>query len=151
MRQFPGDPTDGPSVIQSGRSFFFIAPEMRCLHVIRVIISPSSAHSFRIPVVRDHIVVVRKLFMADGAFPVLLDNFPVQQFPHFRGRSEFPISSRVIRILNALHAHPYYCCLSVPSDRFPATAEQGSMNWTTFIATKSHRIPPRKAALPVVA
>src|ERR1700722_1491151 len=89
---------DRPSVIYSGRSFFFIAPEMRCLDVIRVIISPSSAQSFWIPVVRNHIVIVCELFMTNGAFPVLLDNLPVQQFPHFRAGPEFPISSRVMRI-----------------------------------------------------
>ena len=29
------------------------------------------------------VVVVCELFVADGAFPVLLDNLPIQQFPHF--------------------------------------------------------------------
>jgi hypothetical protein len=121
--RLPCQRTDGPSVIYSGRSFFFITPEMRCLDVVRVIISPSSVHSFRIPVVGNHIVIVCELFMTNGAFPVLLDDLPVQQFPHFRAGPEFPISSRVMRILNAPHAHPYYCGFAFLSDRFPATAE----------------------------
>jgi hypothetical protein len=74
-------------------------------------------------VVWHDVVVIRKLFATDGAFPILLDNLPVQQFPHFGWRPEFPISSRVMRIINALHAHPYYyCCLAFLSDRFPAAA-----------------------------
>jgi hypothetical protein len=97
---------------------------MRCLDVVRMIISPSSAHSFRIPVVGNYIVTIRELFVTDGAFSVLLDNLPIQQFPHFSRRPELPISSRVMRIINPLHAHPYYyCCLAFLSDRFPAAAE----------------------------
>jgi hypothetical protein len=61
--------------------------------------------------------------MSDGTFPVLLDNLSVEKFPHFGGGPEFPISSLVMRILNALHAHPYYSWLAFLSDRFPATAE----------------------------
>ena len=71
------------SIVYSGRSFLFIAPEMRCLDVVRVVIRPRSAHSFGIPVVWNHILIVRELFMADGALAVLFDNLPIQQFPHF--------------------------------------------------------------------
>jgi hypothetical protein len=55
---------------------------MRCLDIIWVVIPPRSAHSFRIPVVGNYIVIVCELFMADSAFPVLLDNLAIQQFPH---------------------------------------------------------------------
>ena len=95
------------SIVHSGRSFFFIAPEMCCLDVVRVIISPSSAHSFRIPVIWHDVVVVCEFFVADGAFPVLLHDLSVEQFPHFGGGPEFPISPRMMRILNAPHAHLY--------------------------------------------
>ena len=116
-------PTNRPSVY-SGRSFFFIAPGMRCLDIVWVVVSSTSAHSFWIPVVRHHIVIVCELFVANRASPILLDNLAVQQFPHFSWRPEFPISSRVMRILNALHTHPYYyCCLAFLSDWFPAAAE----------------------------
>jgi hypothetical protein len=30
------------------------------------------------------VVVIRELFVADGALSVLLDDLPVQQFPHLR-------------------------------------------------------------------
>src|SRR5260370_12237125 len=42
--------TDGPSV-DSGRAFLFIAPEMRCLDVIRVIVPPRPSHTFGIPMI----------------------------------------------------------------------------------------------------
>jgi hypothetical protein len=45
--------------------------------------------------------------MADSAFPVLLDNLPVQQFSHLGRRPEFTVSSWVVRILDALHTHPH--------------------------------------------
>jgi hypothetical protein len=55
---------------------------MRCLDIVRVIITPRSSHPFRIFVVRDHVVVIREVFVADGAYPALLDNLSVQKFPH---------------------------------------------------------------------
>jgi hypothetical protein len=71
-----------------------------------MVVSPRSSHPFRIPVVWHDVVVVRELFLADGTFPVLLDNLPVQQFPHFGRRSEFPISPRVMSVFNSLDAEP---------------------------------------------
>ena len=47
-----------------------------------MIVPPSSSHSFRILVVRDHVVIIREVFVADGAYPALLENLPVQKFPH---------------------------------------------------------------------
>ncbi len=38
------------SIIHSGRAFLFIAPEMRCLDVVWVIIPPRSSHPFGISV-----------------------------------------------------------------------------------------------------
>ncbi len=42
-----------------------------------MVISPRTAHSLRLLVVRHDIVVIRELFMADRAFLVLLDNLAV--------------------------------------------------------------------------
>jgi hypothetical protein len=78
-----GFATDGPSVIHSGRSFLFIAPPVRCLDIVRMVISPSPSHTFGISVVWHDVVIVRELFVADGAYPVLLNDLPVQEFPHF--------------------------------------------------------------------
>jgi hypothetical protein len=61
---------------------------------------------FGIPVVRNHIVIISELFVANRAFPILLNDLAIQELPHLGWRPEFPISSRVMRILNTLHAHP---------------------------------------------
>lgn len=66
-----------------------------------MVISPRSSHPFGIFVVWHDVVVVRELTMADCAYSVLFRNFPLQKFPHFRGRPEFPISPRVMRIFDA--------------------------------------------------
>ena len=132
-------PTDRPSRIHSGRSFFFIAPEMRCLDIARVVIPPRASHSFRIPVVRHDIVVICELFMTDRAFPVLLDNLPVQQFPHFSRRPEFPISPRMMRILNASNPRPQSARIG---RLFPAAAGNRFVDWAVLIATKPHDISP---------
>ena len=55
------------------------------LDIVWVVIPPCSAHSFRIPVVRDDVVVIREVFVADSAYPALLDNLSVQKFPHLGG------------------------------------------------------------------
>jgi hypothetical protein len=52
------------------------------LDVIWVVVSPSSAHSFGIPMVWHNVVVIREFFVADGTLPVLLHNLSVQKLPH---------------------------------------------------------------------
>jgi hypothetical protein len=80
---------------------------MRCLDIVRMVVSPCSAHSFGFSVVWHDIVVVREVFMADCAFPVLLDNLSVQEFPHFCWRPEFSIPPWVMWILNAPYTKLY--------------------------------------------
>jgi len=97
---------------------------MSCLNIVWMIVSPSSAHSFGVSVVRDDVVVVSELFVTDGAYASLLSDFPVQHLAHLGRRSQFPVSSWVMRIINALHSHPYYyCSFAFLSYRFPAAAE----------------------------
>jgi len=110
---------------------------MCCLDIFRMIITPRSSHPFGIPVIWNYIRVIREFFVADGAFPVLLDNLAIQQFPHFSGGPEFPISPRVMRILNASNPR-------LQSARkwrlFPATAGNRFVDWAVLIATKPHSI-----------
>jgi len=55
---------------------------MHCLDVVRVIVPPRSAHSLRILVIRNDVVVVREFVVADRAYAALLPDLAVQQFPH---------------------------------------------------------------------
>ena len=128
--------TDRPSVY-SGRSFFFIAPEMSCLNIVWVVIPPRSAHSFRIPVVWNHIVIVCELFVADGTLLILLDNLAVQELSHLSGGSEFPISSRMMRIVNA--SNPRLQSAHI-GRLFPTTAGNRFVDRAVLIATKPHSI-----------
>jgi hypothetical protein len=92
------------------------------LNIIRMVVTPRPSHPFGINVIRYNVVVVSEFDMADAAFPVLLDYLPIQQFSHLCRGSEFPISSRVVRVLNALHAQPYLSLL--PFDWLPTTTEK---------------------------
>jgi len=89
--------------------------------------------------IRHDVVVVGELVVADRAFLVLIDDLPVQQFPHLRWGPEFPISSRVMRIFDPLHAKPH--CPGF-GDEFATAAGNRFVHGTEFIASKSHRIPP---------
>lgn len=74
---------------------------MRCLDIIRVIISPRPSHSLGILVVWHNVVVVCEFMVADCAYSVLFGDFPLQEFPHFSGGSEFAIPPRMVQIINA--------------------------------------------------
>ena len=111
---------------------------MRCLDVVRVVVPPRSSHSFRISVIGDDVVVIGKFLVTDGANASLLPDLAVQQFPHFCRRSEFPISTRMMQILNPLHAKSDRLWLG---KRFSPTAGKRSVDGTQFIIAKSHGVP----------
>ena len=52
------------------------------LDIVRMIVSPRSTHSLWIPMVRDDVVIVRELLMADRADARLFTDLPVQQLSH---------------------------------------------------------------------
>lgn len=75
------------SVINPARSLFRVAPPMHGLDIVWMIVSPGSSHPFRVLVVRYDVAIFSKFLVADCAFAALLGDLPVQQFPHFSGRS----------------------------------------------------------------
>jgi len=108
---------------------------MRCLDVVWMVVSPRSSHPFGIFVVWHDVVAVGEFLVANGTLPTLLDNFAIQQFPHFCWRPEFAISSWVMRILDSLNTQLYSTFL--PS-LLPAAAEEGPMDRTILVATEFH-------------
>ena len=112
---------------------------MDCLNIVRMIVPPRSSHPFGLDVVGNNHVVIRESCFADCAFPVLLDDLPVQQFPHLCGRTDFAISPRVVRIFDALNT-------KLKSASFPyllaTAAEERSMDRTIFIPTEFHGNAP---------
>jgi hypothetical protein len=89
--------------------------------------------------IRYNVVAVGEFLVANGTLPTLLNNFAIQQFPHFRWRPEFAISSWVMRILDSLNTQSYSTFL--PS-LLPTAAEEGPMDRTILVATEPHGIPP---------
>ena len=100
-----------------------------------MVVSPRSSHAFATFVVRDNIVVIRELFLADWADSVLLADLPVEQFPHLSPRSELPIPPWVMRILDTLNTQPDQLWFRY---EFPATAGNRLVDRTDFIGTESH-------------
>src|SRR5271154_7141857 len=110
---------------------------MCCLDIIWMVVPPRSSHSFRVLVVRDDVVIVREVFVADGAYPALLDNLSVQKLPHFGAGPEFPISPRMMRIINA--SNPRLQSARI-GRLFTAAAGNRFVDWAVLIATKPHDI-----------
>jgi hypothetical protein len=58
---------------------------MHGLDVFGMVVSSTSSHALRAPVVRYDVDVILEFFLADSAFSVLRDNLTVEKFPHFCG------------------------------------------------------------------
>jgi hypothetical protein len=78
--------------------------------------------------------------LANGALPVLLNYFSIEQLPHFRFGAKLTVSSGVVRVFDTLHSEPS----DSPSlrNRVAATARERVMNGTVLIAMEFHGFPP---------
>jgi hypothetical protein len=108
------------------------------LDIVRMIVSPSSAHSFRVPMIRDHIVIVCEFLLADCAYASLLPDFAVQQLPHLSWLSQFAVSQGMVGIFNSLNSKSDHLWFR---EKLAATADERFVDWTKLISTKSHDIP----------
>jgi hypothetical protein len=70
-----------------------------------MIVPPSPVHAAGMDMIRHHVSVVGQLFIAEGAYALLGDNLPVEKFPHFAVRAEFPVSPGMMRVFDAPNAH----------------------------------------------
>jgi hypothetical protein len=132
-------PADRPSAVHSRGSLLVVTPPMYCLDIVRVIVPPRSAHSFRTPMVGDHVVIVRELFMADRADAGLFSDLSVEQLSHLGRGPQFPISTGMVRIFDSLHTESNE---SGFGDPVSAAARNGSMNRAHFVGTESHDTSP---------
>jgi hypothetical protein len=108
------------------------------LDIVGMIVSPGASHAFWVDVVGRDVIVVGELYMAERAFSGLRDNLAVEQLPHFCVGAEFPVSPRMMGILNPLYTQLF--CLPGLRDRFPAAAGEGVVDGTIFITAKFHWI-----------
>jgi hypothetical protein len=72
---------------------------------LRMVVPPGSSHTFRILMVWNDVAVVSEVFVAESTFSALLRDLAIHQLTHFRWGSQFPITSRVMRIFNSLDSH----------------------------------------------
>lgn len=101
-----------------------------------MIVSPRSSHAAGIDVIGHNVGVVGELFVAESTLAVLAHDLLVQQFSHFRVRTDLPISSWVVGIVDATDSK--LALASFSRDRFPAAAELRAVNWAQLISTESH-------------
>src|SRR5260370_24307518 len=81
------------------------------------------------------VVVIGEWFFTDSAFLVLLDNLLVEQLLHFCWGPEFPVSSRVMGIFNALDWNPRSAFFW---NLISAATKERVMNRPEFVATQLH-------------
>ena len=112
---------------------------MNCLNIVGMVVSPSPSHTLRLDVVGHNLAVIREGYAADCAFPVLLDDFSIQQFPHLGWRAEFAISPGVVWIFDALNTKLKSAFLS---GSLATAAEERFVKRAIFIPTESHGNAP---------
>jgi hypothetical protein len=105
-----------------------------------MVVSARSSHPSRINVVGYDVAIVGERHLANGALPVLLDYFSIEQFPHFRFGAKLAVSTRMVRVFDTLHSEPS----DSPSlrNRLAAAAGERPMNGTVLIAAEFHGFPP---------
>jgi len=70
------------------------------LNIIRMIVSPGTAHSSGIDMVRHNVAIVCEFAFAKRTLATLRSYLSVEQFTHFSIGAEFPVSSGVMWILD---------------------------------------------------
>jgi hypothetical protein len=108
------------------------------LNVIRMIVSPRSAHTAGMDMVGYDVAIVGEWFVTKGALATLGGNLPVEEFPHFPVGAEFPVSPGVMRIFNAPNAHLAMALFSW--DLLSSAAEVGTVNRAELIPAESHGV-----------
>ena len=108
------------------------------LNVLRVVVPPRSSHATGTDVVGDDVAVVGERFLAEGAYAILGDDLPVEEFPHFAVGPKFPVSPGMMRIFNAPNAH--LALASFSGDCFSAAAEERVVDWAQLVPTESHDV-----------
>jgi hypothetical protein len=87
-------------------SLFTVTPEVHCLNVLRMVVSARSAHPSRVNMIGHDVAIVGERYLANGALPVLLNYFSIEQFPHFRFGAKLAVSAGMVRVFDTLHSEP---------------------------------------------
>jgi hypothetical protein len=111
---------------------------MHSLDVARVIVSPCSSHTFGIDMVWDDVRIVCKRYLADPALAFLFADLAIHQSSHLSIGTEFPITPRMMWIIDSLYAKIFKPLRFL--DRLPAAAGKGAMDRAVFIAPEFHSV-----------
>ncbi|MGA7830919.1 MAG: hypothetical protein WCA21_08165 [Terracidiphilus sp.] len=87
-------------------------------------------------VVGYYVAVVGELFFAESTRTILHCDLPVEEFPHFAVRAEFPVSPGMMLIFDAPNAH--LALASFSRDCLSAAAEERSVKRAQLIAAEPH-------------
>ena len=79
----------------SARPLFPVAPPVDSLNVVRMIVTPRTAHAAGTDVVGYDVAVIRELFVAESTLTFLGHNLLVQQLSHLRIRADLAITAWV--------------------------------------------------------
>jgi hypothetical protein len=85
--------------------------------------------------IRYDVGIIGEVLVANCAYAALFSDLAVHQFPHFRRGSQFPISSRVVGILNSLNSKSDQLWFG---QRFASTTRERFVDRTQFIAMEFH-------------
>jgi hypothetical protein len=132
--------TTGQPLVLPSRALFPVAPEVRGLDILWMIVSPHPSHSSRIDVVGYDVAVIRQRHLTNRTLSILFDDFAVEHLPHLGFRTEFAIPSGMMRVLDPLH--PKTSDPASLPDRLAAAAIEGSVDGTKFPATEFHELSP---------
>jgi hypothetical protein len=84
------------------------------------------------------VAIISEHFVTEGALAMLGGNLPVEQFPHFSVRTQFPVSPGVMRVFDAPNAHLalasfFWDCLS-------STTKTGAVDRAELVLVESHGV-----------
>ena len=133
-------PRSSFNALRSTGSFLPIAPPVNSLNVVRVIISPGSAHSPRADMVWNNVTVIREIGAADAAFTALGNDLSIEQLAHLSVRAELAVTSRMKWIFYSADAELSTCLRF--RNYFPSATETRTMDRANLVATKSHDVSP---------
>ena len=111
---------------------------MDSLNVFGMIVPPRSSHTTGKNVVGHHVAVLGEPLLAESAESILLGDLPVEELPHFAIGTKFPVSSGVMRVLNAPNAHLALALFSW--DYLSSAAGERTVKWAQSIPAESHDV-----------
>jgi len=88
--------------------------------------------------VGNDVAVIGEVLFTDPANAVLGNDLPVEELAHLTDRAQLAVSTGMLEIVDTADAHR--ALASFLWDCLPATAGEGTMDWTELVLAESHGI-----------